>query len=438
MKISLIQLGCPKNIVDGEWVLNQIINAGNTLVPYNKAECVLINTCGFIEDAKKESLDVIAECIKDKIEGRIKKVVVFGCLSERYREELKKGFPEVDGFFPLSAIKNAVRMLSESGEKFKKGNLPLEENYEREMRFTPSHYSYIKIGDGCNHKCTFCAIPSIRGKEKWRKSSSIVRELKFLKDEGVKEAIIVAQDTTSYHSGESSIVDLIKLIEKAESPEWIRLMYLYPTKVTSKFLKAMKNASKILPYFDIPLQHISKTVLSSMGRAGSYASYIALVENIRKSFKDSCIRSTFIIGFPTETRDDFNELKKFLNDAELDNVGFFKYSKEEGTKSFSYKEEISEDEKEERLSEIADLQRKISLKKNRAKVGKKYEVLVDGVCEESDLLCEGRAFFQSPEIDGKIILNKGEFKIGKFHTVKIMRAFEYDLIGELCVSKEKV
>jgi ribosomal protein S12 methylthiotransferase len=198
----------------------------------------------------------------------------------------------------------------------------------------------------------------------------------------------------------------------------------------------MKNSSKIIPYFDIPLQHISKKVLSSMGRTGSFSSYINLVEKIRKSFKDSCLRSTFIVGFPTETKDDFNELKEFLKDAELDNVGFFKYSKEEGTRSFSYKDEMSEEEKEERLSEVADLQRKISLKRNKAKVGKKYEVLVDGLYEESDLLCEGRAFFQSPEIDGKIILNKGEFKIGEFHTVKITRAFEYDLVGELCASNK--
>lgn len=436
MKISLIQLGCPKNIVDGEWVLNQIVNAGNVLVSYNEAECVLINTCGFIEDAKKESLDFIAQCVKDKIEGKIKKIVVFGCLSERYRDELLKGFPEVDGFFPLSAIKNAMRMLSESGEKFKKGNLPLPQNYYRKIRFTPSHYAYLKIGDGCNHKCSFCAIPSIRGKEKWRNLSSVVRELKSLKNEGVKEAIIVAQDTTSYHSGENSIVDLINLIEKSECPKWVRLMYLYPTKVTNKFLEAMKNSSKIIPYFDIPLQHISKKVLSSMGRTGSFSSYINLVEKIRKSFKDSCLRSTFIVGFPTETKDDFNELKEFLKDAELDNVGFFKYSKEEGTRSFSYKDEMSEEEKEERLSEVADLQRKISLKRNKAKIGKKYEVLVDGLYEESDLLCEGRAFFQSPEIDGKIILNKGEFKIGEFHTVKITRAFEYDLVGELCASNK--
>ncbi|MCX7830752.1 MAG: radical SAM protein, partial [Acidobacteria bacterium] len=275
MKVSLIQLGCPKNIVDGEWALGRILSKGNILTDYNDADVVLINTCGFIESAKEESVEAILNCIEDKKKGKIKKIIVFGCLSERYKEELEKEFPEVDAFFPLSALSKAEEMLFQSPKKFEKGFLPVPDYYENRFRITPPHYAYVKIGDGCSHKCSFCAIPSIRGKSVSRSRKGIVKELETLAEEGVKEAILVSQDTTSYgrEIGES-IVNLLKDIETSATPKWIRLLYLYPTAITDEFISVISDSEKILHYFDIPFQHASQKVLKAMGRGGSISSYL--------------------------------------------------------------------------------------------------------------------------------------------------------------------
>lgn len=432
MKISLIQLGCPKNVVDGEWALGTILSNGHVLTTYEKAEVVLINTCGFIDSAKEESLETIIRCVERKKKGKLKKIIVFGCLSERYQKELEEEFPEVDGFFPLSALGQAEKMILENPPKFKKGGLVVPDFYKKRHRITPHHYSYVKIGDGCNHGCSFCAIPLIRGRSVSRSREGILKELKIHAEEGVKEAILVSQDTTSYgRERGDAITNLLKEIEIAKTPKWIRLLYLYPTSITKDFISIVANSSKILPYFDIPFQHVSKSVLKAMNRGGDYNYYIKLIERIRKVIPDSAIRSSFIIGFPNEKKEDFEELKHFLKEASLDHAGFFVYSNEEGTKAFKLKDSVSQEEKEERLAEVAAIQEKIAKKKNAQKIGKKYEILIDGFYEESEFLLKGRAYFQAPEIDGITLINKGQCEKGEFFKVKITKALCYDILGEV-------
>lgn len=432
MKVSLIQLGCPKNVVDGEWVLGRLLNKGNTLSDYENADVVLINTCGFIDSAKEESLQAILNCIEDKKKGKLKKIIVFGCLSERYQKELEEEFPEVDGFFPLSVLPKAERMLSESHHKFKKGGLVVPDFYKERFRITPSHYSYVKIGDGCDHKCSFCAIPFIRGKGVSRRREGIIKELKILAEEGIKEAILISQDTTSYgRDNGDSISNLLREIESSKTPKWIRLLYLYPTSITKEFISIVSQSSKIVRYFDIPLQHASKSVLRAMKRGGDYSFYIKLIERIRKELPDACIRSSFIVGFPNENKNDFEELKRFLQEASLDHAGFFIYSNEEGTEAFKLKDGVSQKEKEERLAELASIQEKIAKKKNAQRIGKKFEVLVEGFYEETDLLLKGRTYFQAPDIDGITLINKGECQKGDFSKVKITKTIGYDILGEV-------
>jgi len=433
LKVSLIQLGCPKNIVDGEWALGRILSKGHILTSYENADAVFINTCGFIEAAKRESIEVILNCIEDKKSGKIKKIYVFGCLSERYLKELKKEFPEVDGFFPLSVLPEAEEMLSEKKKTFrKKGQIIVPDFYYKRKRLTPNHYSYVKIGDGCSHNCSFCAIPIIRGKAVSRNREGILGELKKLCEEGVKEGILISQDLTAYgRERGDSILNLLRLIEESKTPEWIRLLYLYPTSITKEFVSIVKNSKKIVHYFDIPFQHASQRVLKSMKRGGAYSSYIKIIENIRKEIPDAAIRSSFIVGFPAEKREDFNELKRFLLEASIDHAGFFAYSKEEGTEAFSLKDEVSQEEKNERIMELASIQEKIVKEKNRQKIGRKYKVLIDGFSEETDLLLQGRTYFQSPDIDGVTLINKGECKVGEFFNIKITRVIGYDILGEV-------
>lgn len=440
MKIALVQLGCPKNLVDGEWVLGQLLAEGHRLVSYEEAEAVLINTCGFIADAKEESLQNILEAVELKKKGVIRRVIVFGCLSERYRDELAREIPEVDGFFPLSAISDASSMLGKpvSGG-FARGKTPLPETYRPRLRLTPPHVAYVKIGEGCGHSCSFCAIPKIKGRPQSRSLRSVVEELKEASAEGVMEAILISQDTTAWQGGggEQSLVDMIRAIGRSEAPQWVRVLYLYPSKVTSNLLEVWADSSPILPYFDIPLQHVSKKVLETMKRAGSYKSYMKLIEKIRKAFDEPCIRSSFIVGFPNEKKADHKELISFLKDAELDNVGFFEYSREEGTPACKLGDKVSSAVKRERLEEAAAVQREISARKNNAKVGRAYEVLVEGVSEESDLLLEGRAWFQAPEIDGKTYITKGKAVAGRFSSVKITDSHHYDLAGEIVSERKK-
>ena len=440
MKIALVQLGCPKNLVDGEWVLGQLHGAGHRLVPPEEAEAVLINTCAFIRDAREESLQRIFEALELKKNGIVRKVIVFGCLSERYGEELSKEIPEVDGFFPLSAIRDALSMLdARRSGVFPRGVTPLPETYRPRLRITPPHMTYVKIGEGCGHSCSFCAIPGIKGRPQSRSLRSVIGELKEASAQGVKEAILVSQDTTSWRGadGEQSLVDMIKAVGRSEAPPWVRLLYLYPSRVTVNLLEVWADSAPILPYFDLPLQHVSKRVLESMKRAGSFKSYMRLIERIRKAFNEPCIRSSFIIGFPNEKKADHEELISFLKDAELDNVGFFEYSREEDTPAYKLGDRVPSAVKRERLEEAAAVQREISAGKNSGKVGRVYKVLVEGVSEESDLLLEGRAWFQAPEIDGKTYITKGRAVTGGFSAVKITDAHHYDLAGEILSGRKK-
>ncbi len=440
MKIALVQLGCPKNLVDGEWVLGQLCRDGHELVPPGEAEALLINTCAFIRDAKEESLEKILEAVELKKNGKVGSVVVFGCLAERYRDELAEELPEVDGFFPLSAIREASSMLSgKNGGVFRRGDVPLPEDYSPRLRLTPPHLAYVKIGEGCGHSCSFCAIPKIKGRPQSRSLKAVMEELRKASGSGARETVIISQDTASWKGkdGRSSLCSMVKAINKAALPMWVRIMYLYPTKVTTELIQAWSSSDAVLPYFDIPLQHASKRVLEAMGRPGSAISYVRLIEKIRKAFKEPCIRSSFIVGFPNENKADHKELISFLKDAELDNVGFFEYSREEGTPAFKLGDKIPSAVKRERLEEAAAVQREISARKNSGKIGRVCQVLVEGVSEESDLLLEGRAWFQAPEIDGKTYITKGKAVPGRFSAVKITDAHHYDLAGEIVSGRKK-
>ena len=424
-KVSVITLGCSKNTVDSERLMKQIQlnNISMTDEPEN-AETLIINTCGFIDIAKEESVDTILNAVELKKKGKIKKIIVAGCLAERYMEDLKKDMPEVDSYF---GTENYEGIINDLGGELKYNLLG-----ERVLT-TPSHTAYLKISEGCDHPCSFCAIPLIRGKHQSKPIEFLCKEAKFLASNNTKELILIAQDTTDYGKdiyGEKNLVELLRHLSQIGGIEWIRLMYAYPSRLQSDLIDEIANNPKVCNYIDIPLQHISDNLLRSMRRGVTANQTRKLLFELKNRIPDITLRTTFIVGYPGETEKEFNELCDFIKDIEFDRIGTFIFSVEENTSSYLLGDPIPKAEKERRKEILMEIQKEISNKKNSLFVGKKLKVLVEAL--EGDFYI-GRSYRDAPEVDGEILIkNKNNnLKIGEFYNVDVYDHNEYDLFAEI-------
>ena len=426
IRVNVFTFGCAKNTYDSEVLLGQL-KYNNIAVVHEEElkinDVVIVNTCGFVNDAKQESVNSILEFVEAKNQHQIKAVYVIGCLSERYKADLEAEIPEVDSYFGVHSIEEVVATL---GGRFKK------EILGERLLTTPAHYAYLKISDGCNQKCSFCAIPGIKGVHRSVPIEELVAQTEALVQRGVKEIILIAQDTTYYGLdiyGKRRLAELLTLLSDIKGLEWIRLQYTFPTNFPKDVFAVMASRSNICNYIDIPLQHISSHLLKKMKRGINKEKTIELVKSIRKSLPGAAIRTTFIVGHPGESEEDFDELYEFIQEMEFDRMGVFTYSHEEGTESFRMDDSIPEVVKDERANILMALQRDIALKKNRDKVGTEIRVLIDR--KEGDHFV-GRTEMDSPEVDNEVLINtKNKLNIGDFYTVRIQSATDYDLEAEL-------
>ncbi|MFV0592084.1 MAG: 30S ribosomal protein S12 methylthiotransferase RimO [Draconibacterium sp.] len=426
-RVNVVTMGCSKNLVDSEVLLSQL-EKGKFEVMHDSNEtdfdAVFINTCGFIHDAKQESIDMILDYAEAKKRGQIDKLYVMGCLSERYQHELEDELPEVDRYFGKFDMKAMV-------EELKVAYHP-EYIYERKLT-TPSHFAYLKISEGCNRSCSFCAIPKMTGRHKSRTIESLVMEAKYLAKRGVKELLLIAQDLSYYGIdiyGKNQLAGLIEEISKVEGIEWIRLHYLYPTKFPIDILPVMRENPKVCKYLDMPLQHIANPVLKNMLRHVTREETEALLAKIREEVPGVVIRTTMLVGFPGETEDDFEELKAFIEEQKFGRLGVFPYSEEDGTYAAQqFKDGLDQETKQERTDEIMEIQQYISAELNQQKIGKEFRVIVDR--EEGEFYV-GRTEYDSPEVDGEVLITSTrKLKKGDFAEVKVTGSEDYDLYAEL-------
>lgn len=424
-KVNVITLGCSKNTVDSEYMIGALKKAGiETTFNLNKTDILIINTCGFIGPAKEESLQAILEACELKNTGKLKKVFVCGCMAERYKEELSEQINDVDFFSGINSSHEILKIL--------KPDYKQELIGEREL-LTPGHYAYLKISEGCNHKCSFCAIPLIRGDYVSKDESGILFEVKQLAGKGVKELNIIAQDTTYYGVdlyGKSKLADLMRKISDIDGLKWIRLLYTYPLNFPLEVLDVINERENICKYIDIPFQHASSKILKAMKRKMDYQQTSDLVDLIRDKIKDVAIRSTFIVGFPGETEQDFQVLNDFILEKKLDRVGVFAYSHEEDTKAFELGDTVPEEVKKERLDTLMKAQMEISLARNKGLIGRDLKVIIDEKDKVGNYI--GRTQWDAPDVDNSVIIKSNKkIKIGSFQNVKFTDALEYDLIGEI-------
>lgn len=423
-KISVITLGCSKNTVDSERLMSQLkLNKFDLTDNTDEADSIIINTCGFIDAAKEESVNTILSAIELKKQGKIKKVVVAGCLSERYMEDLKKEIPEVDSFFGTEAYEGIVKDFG--------GDLKYELLGER-LITTPSHYAYLKISEGCDNPCSFCAIPLMRGLHKSKPMDELIQEAALLAHKGIKEINIIGQDTTDYgkENNKRNIAELLNKISGIDGIEWIRLLYAYPSHFPDDLIREIAENPAICKYIDIPLQHISDNVLKSMRRGITRRRTTELLYTLKERIPGITLRTTFIVGYPNETEKEFEELCEFVKDIKFDRFGVFNYSIEENTPSFILGDPVPPEVKEERKSILMEIQKEISQKKNEELIGKSMRVLIDG--KEGDYYI-ARSERDAPEVDGEVLIESGKenLKVGGFYNVEIYDCNEYDLYGKL-------
>lgn len=434
-QIDIITMGCSKNLVDSEQLMRKFENQGYVCVHDSEnpeGEIVVINTCGFIETAKEESINTILEFVEAKKEGRLKRVYVMGCLSQRYKDELEESIPEVDKFYGKF---NYTQLLSDLGPA--EGLNPDGHTAKRLQRAvtTPKHYAYVKIAEGCDRHCAYCAIPIITGKHISRPMDEILDEVRELVAEGVKEFQVIAQELTYYGvdiDGKHHITELISRMADIPGVEWIRLHYAYPNQFPMDLLDVMREKPNVCNYLDIALQHISDHMLTRMHRHVSKQETIDLLKTIRERVPGICIRTTLMVGFPGETEEDFNELMDFVREARFDRMGAFAYSEEEGTYSAKhYEDDVPEDVKQQRLDELMDLQQEISAQVQAQKVGSTMKVIIDR--KEGEYYV-GRTEFCSPEVDPEVLIPvvEGELKVGEFYQVNIKNSDDFDLYGSVC------
>lgn len=421
-KINVITLGCSKNIYDSEVIIKQLEASKKNVVHEEKGNIVVVNTCGFINNAKQESIDTILEQIEYKQAGIVDKVYVTGCLSERYKNDLEKEIPDVDQYFGTTDLPQLLKVL--------------EADYKHELvgeriLTTPKHYAYLKIAEGCDRPCSFCAIPLMRGKHRSTPIEKLVDQAKILAKNGVKELILIAQDLTYYGLDlykERRLAKLLSALSKLDGIEWIRLHYAFPTGFPEDVLGVMRNESKICNYLDIPLQHISDEILKSMRRGTNKEKTTSLIKRFRELVPGIVLRTTLIVGYPGETDKDFEILKKWVKEMGFDRLGCFKYSHEEDTHAYLLKDDVPEELKQKRLNEIMEIQSKIALNNNEKLIGKVFKCLIDRK-EGTNFI--GRTFMDSPDVDNEVLIDAKKFyvKLGEFVNIKIIGANNFDLAG---------
>ncbi|MCI5515794.1 MAG: 30S ribosomal protein S12 methylthiotransferase RimO [Oscillospiraceae bacterium] len=435
-KVGMISLGCPKNQVDGEVLLAKLADAGFKIVnTIEDSDIMIVNTCGFIEAAKTEAIETILEVAEYKNAGIISAIVVTGCLAERYKDDVLSELPEVDAVVGIGANSDIVKVCQKALCGISTANFPnkcyLPLN-EKRMLSTPPHWAYLKIAEGCDNRCAFCAIPGIRGKFRSRPMDEVIAEAKTLAAKGIKEVILIAQDTTKYGQdiyGEYKLAALLKELVKIDGIDWIRLYYCYPQRITDELIEVIRDNEKMCSYIDVPLQHSDATVLRNMRRVGTGEDYKALIAKMRKEIPDLALRTTLMVGFPGETDEQFENLCAFIKDVKFDRMGCFAFSPEEDTPAYDMDNQLDDDVKNHRQEILMDLQYGISESLNKSRVGKTYKVIVDSV---KDNVCVGRSYMDSPEIDTGITFSSTpDIKIGDFVNVKITDVDGYDLVGEI-------
>lgn len=445
MKIGVVSLGCPKNLVDSETMLGLIHEENYEITnDPSEAEIIIVNTCGFIESAKEESIDTILQMAEYKKSGSCKYIIVTGCLSQRYAEELFNELPEADAIAGVEVYDKIGSIIKRvmNGERF----IMLErskpdviytskETFLPRILTTPSYTAYLKIAEGCDNCCSYCAIPKIRGPYRSKPMEQVLKEAKALADNGVKELIVVAQDTTRYGEdlpgGKLLLADLLKELNKIESLKWIRVMYCYPNNFTDELIETFASLDKVCKYVDLPLQHASNRLLASMNRYDTREEVEMLLAKLRKRIPGIVIRTTFIVGFPGETDADFEELKEFVEQQRFENAGVFAYSQEEGTVAGAMPNQIPDEIKQERYHELMALQAQISEEIHKDTEGQTLEVLVEGIEEDGSGLHYGRSYREAPDIDGLVFIeNPGDIKPGCFVKVNILQGFTYESVGE--------
>lgn len=439
MKICLISLGCPKNLVDSEEMLGVLAGAGHQIqADPEDADIVIVNTCGFIESAKEESVEAVLNAVHLKETGRCRKVMVAGCLSQRYSSDLAREIPEADAFLGVGEVVNIPEIVEKvaAGEKHVVNQMPPQQWIESRgrVRSTPSWTAYLKVSDGCNNRCSYCAIPDIRGMFRSRPASFVLDEAKRLADEGVKEINLVGQDLTFYGSdlGDGwSLERLLREMAGIDGIRWIRLLYCYPTRISDELIELVAGEPKIAKYMDIPFQHGDDSVLRVMNRRGTRDYYLDLVRKIRSAGPEIALRSSFIVGFPGETKEAFENLLSFVEEIRFDRVGAFMYSCEEGTPAERLTKRVAVGTAKRRWEQLMELQQGISLERNRELIGKELDVLVESVDETGTSI--GRSYRDAPEIDGVVKITGAGFELGAFTRVRIAKADTYDLSAEAVV-----
>lgn len=445
MKIGVVSLGCPKNLVDSETMLGLIHEENYEITnDPSEAEIIIVNTCGFIESAKEESINTILQMAEYKKSGNCRYIIVTGCLSQRYAEELFNELPEADAIAGVEVYDEIGSIIKRviNGERF----IMLErskpdviytskETFLPRILTTPSYTAYLKIAEGCDNCCSYCAIPKIRGPYRSKPMAQVLKEAKALADNGVKELIVVAQDTTRYGEdlpgGKLLLADLLKELNKIESLKWIRVMYCYPNNFTDELIESFASLDKVCKYVDLPLQHASNRLLASMNRYDTREEVETLLAKLRKRIPGIVIRTTFIVGFPGETDADFEELKEFVEQQRFENAGVFAYSQEEGTVAGAMPNQIPDEIKQERYHELMALQAQISEEIHKDTEGQTLEVLVEGIEEDGSGLHYGRSYREAPDIDGLVFIeNPGDIKPGCFVKVNILQGFTYESVGE--------
>ncbi len=441
---NLVSLGCAKNLVDSELMTGSLLSAGWQMKEDPaEADVLIVNTCGFIQPAVEEAIDEILSLAEYKAEDARRKLVVTGCMVQRYQQKLMEELPEVDLWVgtegPDRLAMYIEQMIAGAPEVL---HLPDRRLMSVEMERALSHpyfSSWLKITEGCDNRCSYCMIPSIRGKLRSREINDLVKEAKLLEEKGVKELNLIAQDLTAYGNDLSTDVNLPILLEKlidTTSIDWIRLLYLYPNRIDRRLIEIMKGSRRIVPYLDIPFQHVSDAVLKRMNRNYTEKELYSLVDRLRMDIPDLALRTTFLLGFPGETKQDVEAVERFIRDVQFDHLGVFPYANEEGCPSESYSDQIDEEEKLIRVDRILSLQKEISKKKLQRFVGTTQDVLVEGVSAETDLLLQGRTKYQAPEIDGLVYINEGMVNPGEIIEVEITEAHIYDLVGNVKEQKQ--
>lgn len=436
-KVGMVSLGCDKNRVDSELILGTINKFYEITNDPREAEIIIVNTCGFIESAKQESIDTILEMAEYKNKYKCKMLIATGCLAQRYGEELLELMPEIDILMGVNDYMKLHKLILDfiKGERKLLATNYSDDNINEGIRLltTDKHTAYVRIAEGCDNYCTYCIIPKIRGKFRSRSKESILEEINYLTKNGVKEIILIAQDLTYYGMdifNENKLHELIKEISNINGVEWIRLLYCYPEEITEELIEEIAINPKVVKYLDLPIQHISSNILRGMGRRTNKEAIIGIIDKLRKRIPGITLRTSLIVGFPGETDADFNELCNFLEDYKLDNVGVFKYSKEEGTPAANMENQVDEDTKEQRQKKIMIIQKNVVEELNKLKISKIYDTIIEG---RKGKYFIGRSSEMAPEIDGSILIDEvRSLKKGDIVKVKIKEALEYDLIGEIC------